>query len=91
MDKSFLCRHGVGRTDFNLFSDESLGFKGILDGLALQLKKRKQEQLAKQNQNKGTSLWTAFTRLVKGSFLYRRETGSSHGHRKAVVRLKHSQ
>ena len=54
-------RHGVGRTEFHLFSDDSLCFKGILDSLALQLKKRRQEQLAKQNQNKGTAYVILFT------------------------------
>jgi len=55
LDKELLlgvAKHGVGRTEFHLFSDESLCFKGILDSLAVQLKKRRQEQLAKQNQNK---------------------------------------
>ena len=54
LNEYFSPRHGVGRTEFHLFSDESLCFKGILDSLAVQLKKRRQEQLAKQKQNKGT-------------------------------------
>ena len=54
LNEYFSLRHGVGRTDFHLFSDESLCFKGILDSLAVQLKKRRQEQLAIQKQNKGT-------------------------------------
>eukprot|EP00794_Sanderia_malayensis_P019257 gene19257-21185_t len=49
-------RHGVGRTDFHLFTDHTLKFKGILDELASDLKKRKNLEKLKNEAQKAQNV-----------------------------------